>query len=144
MEKTECIRKNVSRIERVQLGYTGENLVAKLVNGQTTQHTAAMDVLIMGDGAVEVKSQHYLAKKYECRMERDALKRKLQWAKKNKAKLETYMTIIDDSTPENVIAVYKKKGVGNYNVRSMDFVGSYDRYGNKLDIKFDQFGKRIL
>jgi hypothetical protein len=140
---SDCIRKNVSRLEKVQLGYKGEELVAKLVNGQTTTHTAVFDVVIPTDGVIEVKAQHYAAKKYECRMERDALATKIKQAKKQKREIWTYMTIIDDSTEANIIAVYKREGVGNFNVKTMDFVGSYDRWGNELGIKFDQYGKRV-
>ena len=76
-KQSDCIRRNVARLEKAQLGYKGEELVAKLVGGQTTAHRSVMDVLIPGDGAIEVKSQHITAKRYGCKIEKEALVEKI-------------------------------------------------------------------
>lgn len=142
--RQEYVRKNVARLEKVQLGYKAEELTAKLEGGITTAHTFTMDVIIAAEKrAIEVKAQHVLAKKYACRMERDALADKIAFGKKMGYKLETRLIIIDDSTPDHIMAVYKKAGVGNFDVQAMEFVGSYDRYGKELGIKFDKWGKRV-
>jgi hypothetical protein len=144
MDQKDCIRKNISRLEKVQMGYKAEELTAKLEGGITTAHTFTMDVIVAAEKrAIEVKAQHILAKKYACRMEKDALADKIAYGKKMGYKLETRLIIVDDSTTDHIMAVYKKAGVGNFDVQSMEFVGSYNKYGKKLGIKFDAYGKRI-
>jgi len=103
-----------------------------------------MDVIVAAEKrAIEVKAQHVLAKKYACRMEKDALADKIAYGKKMGYKLETRLIIVDDSTPDHIMAVYKRNGVGNFDVQSMEFIGSYDKFGKPLGIKFDKYGKRI-
>ena len=144
MDQKECIRKNISRLEKVQMGYKAEELTAKLEGGITTAHTFTMDVIVAAEKrAIEVKAQHVLAKKYACRMEKDALADKIAYGKKMGYKLETRLIIVDDSTPDHIMAVYKRNGVGNFDVQSMEFVGSYDKFGKTLGIKFDKYGKRV-
>lgn len=144
MDQKECIRKNISRLEKVQMGYKAEELTAKLEGGITTAHTFTMDVIVAAEKrAIEVKAQHVLAKKYACRMEKDALADKIAYGKKMGYKLETRLIIVDDSTPDHIMAVYKRNGVGNFDVQSMEFVGSYDKFGKDLGIKFDKYGKRV-
>lgn len=95
------------QIERHKLGRKGERIVAKLVNGKTTNHTAPFDVVDFASGkAYEVKSMSALSKDLKIHISDHSYERKVKFAKQYKLKMVLIAVVVYN---EETVEVYSGK-----------------------------------
>jgi hypothetical protein len=104
----------------VKMSYTTEALVAKVYGGKTMPHVHPVDV-VTKSLAIEVKSFDYRAKQIKCRMEKEAIKDKERWCKRNRKRMKTVLCLIKSKTT----VLYEREGFGNYRIENMTIVGEF-------------------
>ncbi len=119
--KKSCIRAQTTRMERVQMSYDTEALVAKHYGGKATWHRASIDVVTPKHG-IEVKAFHKNAIKKETRMTREQIRKKNAFCRRNKIRGKTVAAVVNDK-----IELYERAGFGNWDIKNMKKIGSFLR-----------------
>lgn len=95
------------QIERHKLGRQGEQIVAQIVHGKTTKHTAPFDVIdFSSKRAYEVKSMSALSKDLKIHISDKSYERKVQFAKQYGLKMVLIAVVVYN---ENMVDVYSSQ-----------------------------------
>jgi len=116
-----CVRYNTTRLERVQMSYDSEKLVAKLFEGTTSAHRDPIDVITKTFG-IEVKAFNKATQAHKIRTTAEAVKRKIEFCATNKLKQKTILAVVND-----FVELYEKAGFGNFRKENMKYIGRYKK-----------------